>query len=182
MAFGEVIAEGWSKERKLALAIMLMALAIALSPVHIPIGPTKAFPGQHIVNAIAGVILGPLWASAMALGIGIIRMSLGLGTIYSIPGGIPGAFVVGLAALVLKKAGRDPIKAALLEPLGTAVIGFLLALYLFAPLVGDFEKWRTALIPIWATWIASTGVGTAIGYTALRVLRRTGLIQAPHSR
>lgn len=176
MPWGEVLAERWGWERKFALAVILMALAVALSPIHIPIGPTKAFPWQHMVNAIAGVTLGPLWASGMALVIGVVRMMLGLGTIYSIPGGIPGALIVGLVALLLKRKGRDPTLAALTEPLGTAVVGFLLALYLFAPLVGDFEKWRASLVPIWLIWLASTGVGTFIGFTALRVLRRAGLV------
>lgn len=176
MPWGEVLSRDWSWERKFALAIVLMALAVTLSPIHIPVGPTKAFPWQHMVNAIAGVVLGPLWAAGMALGVGVIRMSLGLGTIYSIPGGIPGALVVGAAALVLHNRGRDPVHAALMEPLGTALIGFLLALYLFAPVMGDFEKWRASLIPIWMVWLASTGVGTAIGYASLRLLQRTGLI------
>jgi len=176
MRLGEVLAEGWSGERKLALAVILMALAVALSPIHIPIGPTKAFPWQHMVNSIAGVVLGPLWATGMALVIGVVRMTLGLGTIYSIPGGLPGAFLVGLAALILKRRGRDPLIAAWAEPFGTAVVGFLLALYLFAPLVGDFDKWMKALVPIWMIWLASTGVGTAIGYASLRVLRRAGLV------
>ncbi len=167
----------WSMLRKLSLTIVIMALTIALAPIHIPIGPTKAFPWQHMANVILGVLLGPIWAGGAALLVGLIRMMLGLGTIYSIPGGIPGAVLVGLGAMILKRAGRKPEYAAFLEPVGTAIIGFLLALYIFAPLVGDYEKWLAkGLLPIWLVWAASTGVGTVVGFTALKVLRRSGLI------
>ncbi|MEB3780105.1 MAG: energy coupling factor transporter S component ThiW [Desulfurococcales archaeon] len=172
-----VLASEWGFLRKLALMIVMMGLAISLSPLYIPIGPTKAFPWQHMVNVILGVILGPLWATAAAALIGGIRMMLGVGTIFSIPGGIPGAVLVGLGALLLKRAGKRPDYAAFLEPLGTAVIGFLLALYIFAPLVGVYEEWLArGLAAIWLVWAASTAVGTIIGFTALNVLRRTGLI------
>ena len=167
----------WSTERKVALLVTMSGLTIALSPIHIPIGPTKAFPWQHMTNVILGVTLGPLWAGAAALLIGLVRMMLGLGTIFSIPGGVPGAILVGLGAVALRRAGRSPEYAAFLEPVGTAVIGFLLALYIFAPLVGKYEAWLAAgLLPIWLVWAASTGVGTLAGFGALRLLRRSGLI------
>ena len=162
-------------ERKLALAAVLGGVAVALAGVYIPIGPTKAYPVQHMVNVIAGVLLGPLWAGGLALVIGLVRMSLGLGTIYAIPGGIPGAVLVGVVAKVLMKRGRNPILAALAEPFGTAVVGFLLALFVFAPLVGDYEKWLAALAPIWLVWLASTLIGTALGAAALKVLEVSGL-------
>ncbi|MCE4603029.1 MAG: energy coupling factor transporter S component ThiW [Desulfurococcales archaeon] len=167
----------WSTERKLALLVTMSGLTIALSPIHIPIGPTKALPWQHMTNVILGVTLGPLWAGAAALLIGLTRMMLGLGTIFSIPGGIPGAILVGLGAVALRRAGRNPEYAALLEPIGTAVIGFLLALYIFAPLAGKYEAWLAAgLLPVWLVWAVSTGVGTIAGIGALRILRRSGLI------
>ena len=166
----------WGFERKLALAAVLAGLAIALAPIHIPVGPTKAFPWQHMVNVLAGVTLGPLWASAIAAIVGPIRMALGLGTIFSIPGGIPGAFLVGLTAYILKNRGKKFEYAAFTEPIGTAVIGFLLALYVFAPLVGKYEAWMAALIPIWTIWALSTGVGTLIGFAAVKVLRTARVI------
>ncbi len=162
---------------RLALSAILGGVAVALSVIVIPVGPTKALPWQHMVNVIAGVTLGPLWAGGLALVIGVVRMALGLGTIYSIPGGIPGAVLVGLGAMILKRRGVNPLYAAVLEPLGTAVIGFLLALYLFAPIVGDYEKWLSALSVIWLGWLASTLIGTTIGVIALRVLEASGLVR-----
>ncbi len=152
-------------------------MAVALAGIYIPIGPTKAFPVQHMVNVIAGVLLGPVWAGGLAAVIGVVRISLGLGTIYAIPGGIPGAVLVGLAAKLLRARGLNPILAGLAEPIGTAVIGFLLALFVFAPIVGDYEKWIAALTPIWLVWLASTAIGTTLGMVALGVLEASGLVK-----
>ena len=138
-------------------------------------GPTKALPWQHMVNVIAGVLLGPGWAAGLALTVGIVRMAVGLGTIYSIPGGVPGALPVGLGSIVLRRLGKNPILAGLLEPLGTAVIGFLTAYYVFAPIMGDLEAWRAALAVIWMGWVVSTAIGTALGVVSLIVLERTGV-------
>ncbi|BAN90976.1 energy coupling factor transporter S component ThiW [Aeropyrum camini] len=164
-------------ERKLALAAILGGLAVSLSVIRIDVGPTKALPWQHMVNVVAGVILGPWWASGLALAVGLVRMALGIGTIYSIPGGIPGALLVGLGAVALLRLGRNPIPAGLLEPLGTAVVGFLLALYIFAPLMGDVEAWRSALTVIWLGWLASTLIGTTLGVAALVALERSGVVR-----
>jgi len=162
--------------KRFALSIGLAALGVAISPLYIPIPPTKAFPGQHFINVVSGVLLGPVWAIFIAVLISVIRISLGLGTIYAIPGSIPGAFLVGLTAYLFRKRGLKIDYAAFTEPLGTAVIGFLLAYYLFAPLVGDAAKWQAALTIIWLGWLFSTGIGTLIGYTAIKILRKTGLI------
>ncbi|MCE4624593.1 MAG: energy coupling factor transporter S component ThiW [Desulfurococcales archaeon] len=164
-------------EAKIAAVAVLSGLAIALSPYHIPIGPTKAYPWQHMVNVILGVTVGPIWASIAAFLIGVIRMQLGVGTVFSIPGGIPGALLVGIAAYLLRKAGKPVEHAAWAEPLGTAAIGFFLAVYLVAPLVGVKEEMLAAgLIPIWLVWFASSITGTVIGYAAVRALRKGGII------
>lgn len=164
---------------RLAIAAALGGVAVALSPVYIPLGPTKALPWQHMVNVVAGVLLGPLWAGSLALSVGLVRMSLQLGTIYSIPGGIPGAVLVGIAARLLMRRRVNPAYAALAEPLGTAVIGFLLAYTLFAPLAGDADAWRAMLGVIWLGWLASTLIGTTLGVAALLALQRAGLLGRP---
>jgi len=162
--------------RRFALALSLTALGVAIAPLYIPIPPTKAFPGQHFINVIAGVMLGPIWATFVAILISIIRVSLGIGTIYAFPGSIPGALLVGLTAYILRKNGRSPEYAAFVEPIGTAIIGFLLALYLFAPLVGDVAKWQAALTIIWLGWLFSTGIGTLIGFAALKAIKSAGYL------
>ena len=51
-----------NRTRKLALAGLLTAVAVVGGMFSIPIGAAKCSPVQHMVNVIAGVLLGP-WLS-----------------------------------------------------------------------------------------------------------------------
>ncbi|MFN3621855.1 MAG: energy coupling factor transporter S component ThiW, partial [Nitrososphaerales archaeon] len=86
------------RAKKVALLAVFIALGVALSiyPGSIPVGPTKVFPFQHMINGILGVALGPWYAAVAALATGLLRISIGTGTIFALPGGIPGALVVGI--------------------------------------------------------------------------------------
>lgn len=158
--------------KRVSLGTVLIALGVVISPlIWFPVYGSKAFPGQHIVNALAGVLLGPLWAAFIAICIGLIRMSLGIGTIFSMPGGIPGGMVVGLFHWLMKKTvGRHPELAALTEPIGTIFIGGTLAVYIFAPLVGR----EMILIPIWIGWSFSCIPGAIVGFAILETLKMAG--------
>ncbi|KON29867.1 thiamine biosynthesis protein ThiW [miscellaneous Crenarchaeota group-15 archaeon DG-45] len=166
--------------RKISLATVLIALGVAISPfLWFPILASKAFPGQHIVNAVAGVLLGPFWAALIALCIGLIRMSLGIGTLFSMPGGIPGALVVGLFHWLLGRGGvRRRELAALTEPLGTVLIGGTLAVYLVAPYVGR----EMLLIPVWMGWALSSVPGAVVGLIILEALRAAGFTRETFAR
>lgn len=158
--------------KQVALAILLIALGVVIAPfLWFPVLASKAFPGQHMINAIAGVLLGPLWAAVIALCIGMIRMSLGVGTIFSIPGGIPGGIVVGVVYWILDRVGvKHRELASLTEPIGTVLIGGTLAVYVFAPLIGR----EMLLIPVWALWSLSCIPGAVIGLLILEALRVAG--------
>ena len=149
--------------RKISLAIVLTALAIVLSPIFFPVGPTKTFPWQHMVNAIAGVLLGPWYAALMATAAGIIRNLLGVGTVFAFPGGIPGALVVGIVYHYLKKD-----YAALTEVLGTGVIGALLSALVIGPSLGMTMTVEAFVI----AFSASSIPGSILGYVVLLVIRR----------
>ena len=173
--------------RKISLLIALTAVGVIIAPLAwFPFISTKAFPGQHLVNAIAGVLLGPWLAAIAAILIGIIRNALGIGTIYAFPGGVPGAIVVGLAYLLTRNA-RNPLvrySAALLEPIGTVLIGGTLSIFIVAPAVGDIrllgaiEQYGLySFLPIfWAGWAASSVPGSIIGYLVLLTLDKSGLL------
>lgn len=163
------------------------ALGVVIAPfLWFPVIGTKAFPGQHFVNALAGVILGPWWGALVAILVGLIRNALGIGTIFAFPGGIPGALVVGLAYGATKRLGKRVLRyaAALLEPIGTVVIGATVSLFLVAPFIG----WRPllsliekvgplpALSTLWLGWAASSVPGSIMGYIALLILDRAGLL------
>jgi len=154
--------------KQIALSAILTALAVILSPLFIQLGTTKCFPIQHMINAIAGILLGPWYAAIVALTTGMIRNALGLGTIYAFPGGIPGALVVGF----LRNHLKDDY-AALTEPLGTVMIGATLSALIFAPWLGH----PFSLFFFWTAFAASSIPGSILGFIVLKALRRSGVIK-----
>ena len=163
--------------KQTALGAMLISIGIALaSIIWFPILGAKAYPMQHMINAIGGVILGPIWIAFIAFAIGSIRNLLGIGTIYAMPGGIPGGIIVGLFYLLIVKAGREKYGnlAALTEFIGTVFIGGTLSVYVVAPLFGDFQS-VGALIPFWVAFAASSIPGSIIGFIILQMLRVGGI-------
>ena len=154
--------------RRIALSTILTATAVILSPLYIPLGTTKCFPAQHMINAIAGILLGPWYAAMIALATGIIRNGLGLGTLYAFPGGIPGALVVGVFHAYLKND-----YAALTEPIGTVAIGATISALIFAPWLGH----PFSLLFFWAAFASSSIPGSFLGFLVLKALRRTGVIK-----
>jgi energy coupling factor transporter S component ThiW len=156
-----------ARTRTIVLTGLFAALAVLLSGIHFPLGPAKVFPFQHMVNAVAGVVLGPWYGALAALIAAIIRNAVGTGTLFAFPGGIPGAIVVGL---VFRYSKRD--WAALLEPLGTGGIGVLAITLLFGPLMGkDF-----AFAFFFTAFMASSVPGSILGYLLLKALRRAKVL------
>ncbi len=156
-----------STAKKAALGAVLTALTVSLSTFYIPLGTTKCFPAQHMVNGVAGVLLGPWYAAVMAVATGTIRNMLDLGTLYAYPGGIPGALVVGLVHRYLLKDDW----AALSEPVGTVAVGATLSALVLAPMQGH----NLTLYFFWAAFAASSVPGAFLGYVVLKALRRLGL-------
>lgn len=171
--------------RKIGLISVFSALGVVIAPfLWFPFLGTKAYPGQHMINSILGVLLGPFWAGAAAVIIGLIRNALGIGTIYAFPGGIPGGLVVGAVHWILRRVrrGKLPLVSALFEPIGTVLIGATLSLFLVAPWIGDprllsqLEKGPlTALILLWSGWTLSSVPGSLFGFIILLALDRIGI-------
>lgn len=162
---------------KITLSAFFIALGFVLSLVSFPIGPTRIFPFQHMLNAIVAIILGPLYAAAIALGIGILRVSAGTGTLFAFPGGIPGGIVVGLVYWYLWHHDE----AALSEPLGTAIGGIISAL-IVAPFIGSKSlpsilgltaQWEIFVV---AFWFASIP-GSIMGYVVVKALKKIGVLE-----
>lgn len=162
--------EKMTEVRKLVLTALFAALAVLLSGIHFPVGPTKVFPFQHMVNALAGVIIGPWYGALSALIAGIIRNAIGTGTIFAFPGGIPGVIVVGLMYRWMRKDW-----VALTEPLGTGVIGVLLVVLILSPLMGK----EFAFAFFFTAFMASSIPGSIIGYLLLKTLRKTKVLELP---
>jgi energy coupling factor transporter S component ThiW len=152
---------------RITLTAVLVALTVVLSPFYIPVGTTKVFPAQHMMNVVAGVLLGPWYAVLMALGTGVIRNMLGWGTIHAFPGGIPGALVVGL----LYRYVRATDFAGFAEPLGTVVVGATISALVIAPWQGH----ALTLSFFWVAFAASSIPGSALGVVVLKAMRRLGV-------
>ncbi len=154
--------------KKIVLTALFAALAVLLSGIHFPIGPTKVFPFQHTVNCLAGVLLGPWHAGIAALIAGLIRNALGTGTIFAFPGGIPGAIVVGLVYQWLKKDW-----ASFAEPIGTGFLGVFIVVLFLGPLMGkDF-----AFLFFFTAFMASSLPGSLLGYFLLRTIRKAKILE-----
>ena len=145
---------------------MLAALAVVLSPLSFPVGPSKCFPAQHAVNAVAGVLLGPWWAVGAAFVASSIRYMMGTGTILAYPGSLFGALAVGLVARGLPKRLRE--WAALAEPCATGTVGALAASAIASPGAGMWGLFGV-LSP---AFLISSVPGCLLGFVALKALRR----------
>ena len=77
--------------KKLVTSGMLVALIIILSGFYIPVGASKCFPIQHMVNVLAAVLLGPWWGVGIAFIASLIRNIMGTGTLLAFPGSMVGA-------------------------------------------------------------------------------------------
>jgi energy coupling factor transporter S component ThiW len=162
---------------KVTLSSFFIALGFVLSLVSFPIGPTRIFPFQHMINVIVAIMLGPFYAAAIALGIGTLRVAAGTGTLFAYPGGMPGGFVVGTIYWYLWHHDE----CALTEPLGTAMGGILSALAV-APFIGArplpsilglTAQWEIFVI---AFWFASIP-GSIMGYVVVKALRKIGVFE-----
>jgi energy coupling factor transporter S component ThiW len=157
--------------RKLVLAAVFAALPVVLSivPGTIPAAGAKLNPWQHMVNAMAGVMLGPWYAALSATVAAVLRNYLGVGTLLAFPGSIPGALVVGLAHAVWRRPW-----VGLLEPVGTGLVGATIGSVLVAPAFMGRAIPVATLLPL---FLASSVPGAILGVLALRALERAGLMR-----
>jgi energy coupling factor transporter S component ThiW len=159
------------RSRDVSKAVILVAMAVALSPFFIPVGISRCFPAQHMINVIAAVLLGPVYAVAIALASAIIRNLLGLGTLLAFPGGMIGALLAG----ILYKSTRNIYAAGLGEIIGTGIFGSLAAIYIVGPmLLGK----TIAVSALMVAFSVSTIGGSIVGIVALHLLQRGGVWQA----
>ncbi len=158
------------QSKDVAKAVVFTAMAVALSPFFIPVGISKCFPAQHMVNVLAAVLLGPAYATGIAFAAAVIRNLLGLGTLLAFPGGMIGALLAG----ILYKYTRNMYAAGAGEILGTGVLGSLASVYIVGPMLMGKTMAVGALM---IAFSVSTAGGTAIGIFALHALQKGGIWQ-----
>ena len=151
--------------KKLVTSGMLIALIIILSGFYIPVGASKCFPIQHMVNVLAAVLLGPWWGVGIAFIASLIRTMMGTGTLLAFPGSMVGALCCGLVFARTKKY----LPTYLAEVLGTGVLGGILAY----PIAVNFMGKEAAVFTYVLPFLVSTVGGTIIAAVLIAVLAKT---------
>ncbi len=158
-----------SKVKKLAIAGILIALGVVCSTFSIPVGASRCFPVQHMVNVLAAVILGPYYGVAMAAITSLIRVAVGTGTFLAFPGSMCGALAAGL----IYKYTKRMYAAALGELFGTSIIGGILCY----PVAVLFMNQEAALFSYVIPFFVSSLGGSIAAYLALTALNKTGALK-----
>lgn len=143
---------------------LFAVLAVLGSFIHFPIGPVKVFPFQHAINVVAGIMIGPWYGMLAAFLAALVRLMLGTGTLFAFPGGVPGAFVVGI--LYHHFIRRDWV--GFFEPVGTVLIGATLSAYLVAP----WMEMSVTLSFFQISFLMSCFPGSVIGFLLIKILRK----------
>ena len=82
--------------RKWIFSALLVAAGVLLSPLFsFPLGVTRAFPLQHMINIFLAVLCGTRFSTSAAFGTALIRNILGTGSLLAFPGSMIGAFLSG---------------------------------------------------------------------------------------
>ena len=152
-----------TRTRKLTLAGILVAVAVLGGLFSIPILGSRCAPVQHLVNILAAVFLGPVWAVGVAFAASLLRNISGLGSLMAFPGSMIGALACGLAYHYTKRLGITCIA----EALGTGILGALAAYPVAAFLMGLTPASYTVYI---VPFLLSTGAGSILAYVLLRFL------------
>lgn len=151
--------------KKTVISGMMVALIIVLSGFYIPIGASKCFPIQHMMNILAAVILGPWWGVGIAFVASLLRNMMGTGTLMAFPGSMVGALCCGL----MFQATRKLVPTYIAEVIGTGVLGGLLACPVAIYMMGREAALFTYVLP----FLVSTVGGTIIAAVLIGVLART---------
>ena len=157
--------------KKLAVAGLFCAVAVAGSLFSFPVFGSKCAPVQHMVNILCAVLLGPSYGVGVAFAASLIRNILGLGSLMAFPGSMFGALLCGL---VYWKSHN--ILATLVgEVFGTAVLGGLCAYPVAIFLMGQ----NAAAIAFYAyiiPFLISTAAGAIISAAILYSLKKAGAL------
>lgn len=156
--------------KKLALAGLLTAAAVAGSLFGVPVAGSKCAPVQHMVNILAAVILGPGWGVGIAFCASLLRNLMGLGSLMAFPGSMAGAFCCGM----LYKWTRKLSWTCMAEAAGTSLLGGLLAYPVAKFLMGMVPA---GLFVYVIPFFISTAAGSVLGYLLLTVLQKGRILK-----
>lgn len=155
--------------KKLVLAGVLVAVGVVCSPLNIPIGASKCFPVQHMVNVLAAVLLGRWYGVGMAFLTSLIRVIIGTGSLLAFPGSMCGALICGL----LFDKSHNLLLTYFGEVVGTGIVGGLLAY----PMATLFMAKEAALFAYVVPFLISTVGGTLIAALLIAAFKKTKVME-----
>lgn len=159
------------KTKKLTLSALLISIGIiSANIIYIPVGISKCFPIQHLINVLSAVILGPAYAVGNAFIISLIRNILGSGSLLAFPGSMIGAL---LAGLIFKKT-ENKLFTVLGEIVGTGILGGLAAYPIAKYIMGK----DAALLFFVGPFLLSTVGGSIIAYAVLTALEKAKVLNS----
>lgn len=157
----------WNIKKEMLLA-MFVALGVVISPI---LRVEGCCPMQHFINVTCAVILGPWYAVACAVMIGLIRMMLMGIPPLALTGAVFGA---ALSGFLYRWSQNKILFAVIGEIIGTGMIGAVVSYPVMAFLMG-----RTGLT--WLYYVPSFLLGTVIGGTIafffLGALKKANLLE-----
>ncbi|MCR2044163.1 energy coupling factor transporter S component ThiW [Anaerosalibacter massiliensis] len=161
---------GTKKTKKLTMAGMFTAIGVALGNlIYIPIGASKCFPVQHVINVLSATILGPIYSVGIAFSISLLRNILGTGSLLAFPGSMIGALIAGL----FYKYTKNKYISAVGEVFGTGVLGGFLAFPLAKYIMG---KEVAVLFFVYPFILSSIG-GSVLSLVILNIVEKNRKIQ-----
>ena len=155
--------------RKLAMAGVLVAVAVAGSLFSFPVAGSKCAPVQHMVNICGAIFLGPVWSVGVAFCASVIRNLTGLGSLMAFPGSMVGALCCGL----MYKFSKKIIPTCIAEALGTGILGGLAA-YPLAKYVMLIQPGGMFIYII--PFLISTVVGSVVAAVVMLILKKSGVL------
>lgn len=147
----------------------MTALGVSLSAFSIPVGASRCFPIQHLLNVLAGIFLGPGYAVGFAFSTSLIRNLMGTGSLLAFPGSMVGAFL----GAVLYQYSKKMWTAFVGEILGTGLLGGMLCYPVAALLLGNQEA---ALFTYVFPFFISTAGGCILAAMLMWVLYKSGAV------
>lgn len=157
--------------KKLALAGVLCAVAVAGSMFSFPVLGSKCAPVQHMVNVLCAVFLGPWYGLGAAFVASLLRNLLGLGSLLAFPGSMCGALLCGLAWW----KSRNLWLTLAAEVFGTGVIGGLLSYPIAVAFMGA-DAGTVAFYAYVAPFLVSTVAGSILAGALVFALQKSGAL------
>lgn len=158
--------------KKLALAGVLVAVAVAGSTLSFPVFSSKCAPVQHMVNVLCAVFLGPWYGLAAAFAASVLRNLLSMGTLLAFPGSMCGALLCGL---VYRKTQNLPATLCA-EVFGTGIIGGLLSYPVAVAFMG-VAAGSIAFYGYVMPFLVSTVGGSLLAGALVLTLQRSGVLR-----